>query len=182
MYGAEKMRTQKTRTRSNITPYRREAYVQGSAVRKLEPVKRPKQEERKKEAPRVERRRAQKKQAQTLSLGYTVTLAVIAAAVLFVCTQYLKLQAEGVQAAKEIASLENQLSDLKEANNDEYNRVMTSIDLDEIKERAINDLGMVYAAENQIIAFDGSVKDYMKQYEEIPETESSILEDILASK
>ena len=41
--------------------------------------------------------------------------------------------------------------------------------LDEIRDRAQNQLGMVYASPEQIIKYDDPAADYVKQYEDIPE-------------
>ena len=45
---------------------------------------------------------------------------------------------------------------------------MDSVNLDEIRERAQNDLGMVYASPDQVIEYENPATDYVKQYEEIP--------------
>ena len=68
---------------------------------------------------------------------------------------YLQLQAETTSRVKHIASLETELEDLRKENNDNYTRIMTSVDLDHIRDVAINELGMVYAEPNQVILYDG---------------------------
>ena len=42
-------------------------------------------------------------------------------------------------------ALETELEDLRKENDDNYTRIMTSVDLDYIRDVAINELGMVYA-------------------------------------
>ena len=88
---------------------------------------------------------------------------------LWVCAGYLQIQADNTARVKNIAVLEEQLSELKTENDDEYNRVTTSVDLEEIRDIAINELGMVYANADQVILYDGEGSDYVKQYAEIPE-------------
>ena len=65
--------------------------------------------------------------------------------------------------------LKEELADLKEENTTKYNAVVDSVNLDEIRERAINQLGMTYAAADQIVEYDNPASDYVKQYENIPE-------------
>ena len=43
-----------------------------------------------------------------------------------------------------------------------------SVNLDEVRDRAQNDLGMVYASPEQIVEYENPATDYVKQYEEIP--------------
>ena len=50
-----------------------------------------------------------------------------------------------------------------------YNSVMDSVNLDEIREKAMNELGMVYATSDQVIEYESPSGDYVKQYEGIPE-------------
>ena len=45
---------------------------------------------------------------------------------------------------------------------------MDSVNLDEIREKAINQLGMTYATPDQIVEYDNPASDYVKQYENIP--------------
>ena len=99
--------------------------------------------------------------------------------VLWSCVNYLQLQAEVTSRAKNIASLETQLEELRKENNDNYTRIMTSVDLDYIKDKAINELGMVYANEDQVILYDGGTRDYVRQNSEIPKEDSSLLNQIL---
>ena len=42
------------------------------------------------------------------------------------------------------------------------------MDLDQVKNVAMNELGMVYASESQIRIYDSTESDYVKQYQDIP--------------
>ncbi len=99
--------------------------------------------------------------------------------VLWSCVNYLQLQAETTSRIKNIAALELQLEELKKENNDNYTRIMTSVDLDYIKDVAINELGMVYATEDQVILYENKTRDYVRQNGEIPEEESTLMDQIL---
>ena len=53
--------------------------------------------------------------------------------------------------------------------NDEYEtRINSSVDLEEIKRIALNELGMKYASEGQIVNIEGGNNDYLRKYAEIP--------------
>ena len=49
-----------------------------------------------------------------------------------------------------------------------YSKAIVSVDLDKIRDIAINELGMVYANQDQIVTYEKQDKDYVRQYEEVP--------------
>ena len=102
--------------------------------------------------------------------------------VLWSCVTYLQLQAETTSRVKNIAALETELEDLKKENDDNYTRIMTSVDLDYIRDVAINELGMVYANEDQVILYDGGTKDYVRQSQDVPKDSKNSLMDQLLGK
>ena len=153
----------------------RQTYINGTAVRKLQVVENPKRQPKDQRArrPRVHRT-LRPERVQYLSMGYTLILAAASVVALWVCAGYLKLQADNTAKMKNIAALEAQLSELKAENDDEYNRVTSSVDLEEVREIAVDELGMVYAGADQVILYDGQGSDYVRQYEEIPGTGSGL--------
>lgn len=154
----------------------RTGYVEGAAVRKLHKVSEPAQRERRERRRQPEVHRASRKSAQSLGLGYVFFLTAACALTMWICVGYLQLQADNTARVKNIAALESQLSDLKQDNDDEYNRVVTSVDLEKIRDIAINELGMVYAQEDQVVLYDSQGSDYVRQYADIPEEESGLKE------
>ena len=60
------------------------------------------------------------------------------------------------------------MSDLTEANDTAYNAAVDSVNLQEIRDKAMNELGMVYAANGNVVEYDSPTSDYVKQYNEIP--------------
>ena len=64
---------------------------------------------------------------------------------------------------------QEELARLREENNTKYNAVMDSVNLDEIRDRAQNELGMVYASPERIVGYESPATDYVKKYEDIPE-------------
>lgn len=154
---------------------RRRGYIEGNTVRKTEPIERP----RRREEPRRRVRRRVKEKVQYVNVLYMVFVVAAACMLLWSCVNYLQLQAETTSRMKNIASLEMQLEELKKENDDNYTRIMTSVDLDYIKDVAINELGMVYAGEDQVILYDGKTRDYVRQNQEIPKEDSTLMDQIL---
>lgn len=80
---------------------------------------------------------------------------------------YISLQAAVTASVEEISSYESTLTSLKEANDETYNEILASVNLEDIKYRAIHDLGMTYAEEDQIISYEGDTNDYVHQSMEV---------------
>ncbi|MCI8596940.1 MAG: cell division protein FtsL [Lachnospiraceae bacterium] len=152
----------------------RQAYMSGTAVRKLQPVEVPAKRRRQGVRQRSGVHRAHREKMRYFSIGYTIFLTVASVLTLFVCAGYLQLQANNTALMKNIASLEQQLTDLKTENDDEYNRVTASVDLEKIRDIAIHELGMVYANADQVVLYDNTGSDYVKQYADIPEQGKSL--------
>ena len=64
---------------------------------------------------------------------------------------------------KQVAAMESQLNTLKMENDEQYNRILRSVDLEEIKRIAIGELGMTYATEGQIVTYQAAENDYMRK-------------------
>ena len=59
-------------------------------------------------------------------------------------------------------------------------QILLEVDLEKIRDIAINELGMVYAQEDQVVLYDSEGSDYVRQYADIPEEESG-LKDLLGT-
>ena len=130
-------------------------YIYGNTVRQAE-VMPQRQEEPRKE--------------QRMNPAYVMFLSIAAVAALVVCVWYLQVRAELTSRTEHITELQQELADAKEENTTRYNVVMDSVNLEEVRDRAINDLGMGYATSDQIIEYQNPVNDYVKQYESIPKS------------
>ena len=150
----------------NRTP--RQTYVYGNVVTKpsYEPKRRVQDPERKKSASRQVKRNRRK--ALGMNPGYVMFLAVAAVLALVVCVNYVKLQSRITSHSKNIAAMQEELADMKEENNTRYNSVIDSVNLEEVRTRAQENLGMVYASSEQVIEYNKPSADYVKQYEGIP--------------
>ena len=141
-------------------------YVQGSAVRKLDVTKEIEQSPKKKLSNTARKNR---EKAEHMSAGYVLFLSLALVATGCILVGYIKLQSDITNSIKNIARLETQLNDLKLANDEEYNRITSRVDLEEIRRIAIQELGMQYAKEGQIVTFESENNDYVKQIAAIPE-------------
>ena len=84
--------------------------------------------------------------------------------------QYLRLQSEITTRSENITVLQRELVSAQEENTTKYNAIMDTINLEQIREKAITEFGMVYAQPGQIIEYKSPTNDYVKQYEAIPES------------
>ena len=68
-----------------------------------------------------------------------------------------------------IKALEQQLDTLKAENDALETSINTSVDLDHVYKVATEELGMVYAGKDQVLLYNQTESEYVKQYEDIPE-------------
>ena len=142
-------------------------YVQGNTVRNLQ-----QQQEITERPKKVNNRiRKNRERAKHMSAGYVLFLGAALAACGMILVYYIGLQSDITNSVKNISRLESQLNDLKVANEENYSRISSSVDLEEIRRIAIQELGMQYAQEGQIISFVSENSDYVKQMAEIPKAE-----------
>ncbi len=157
--------------------YRRETYVYGSTVRQLAaPERTERQERRHKISSRTLKNR---RRAAKMNIRYVAFLAVETVAALAICIGYLQLRAEVDGRAGRVGRMETQLKDAEAENDAAYNQVMKSVNLEEIRRIAIEELHMVYANNSQVIFYDAEESDYVRQYEDIPEKEKSGIGEFL---
>lgn len=158
------------RVDSRADRYVRDTYEDGSAVRRLSYL--PEEEEGielpKRKVSRQTHRNRQR--ATQMGRGYVLFLAVVCVATVFVCVNFLKLKAQITTQNETVVSLETKLSKLKADNNAYYNTVMASVNMDTIKEAALNRLGLKYADESQVQYYDTKGNDYVRQYADVPGT------------
>lgn len=145
---------------------RRDEYIAGNTVRKVEPYNIPAQKDRERRAAQERkaaiRRNRQKQMAIDAGFMFFLTIAVMATMV--VCINFIRLKADVERATKDLAYVKEEVIDLKAKNDAAYNKVLTSIDYEEIRKIATQEYGMVPAGQNQIVEFVSDMEDYMTQY------------------
>lgn len=149
------------------------SYIEGNTVRKLEAVPdyRREQEEKKREAERRRNRRVARRNQERVShmnLRYVAFLTLSLLLVGGSSVVYIRLQTNITGHLNTISALESDITALRSDNDALEKRIETSVDLKNVKDRALNELGMVYASPEQIVHYTIDKEDYMNQYEDIP--------------
>lgn len=156
--------------RGDSRPQRqRYGYVDGNTVRQPGRIERPvpRRQERETRVLSSRTRRNRAREAQ-MSFGYVAFLALVSVVTLLTCVNYLQLQAQNITYRNQVAVKESQLNDLKIENDTAYENALTSVDLQKIRDIAVNKLGMIYAEEGQIRTYSSQNGDYVRQYENVP--------------
>ena len=148
----------------------RQFYVYGNTVRQAEPVPARAPKTRPAQPKRTSRQVAKNRnRAMSISPAYAVFLTVAAVCAVLICVLYLNLQSDVVSRSEHVTALQEELADLTEANDTKYNAAADSVNLETVREKAMNEMGMVYASEGTVIEYDRPAQEYVKQYSEIPE-------------
>lgn len=158
-------------TRQRVNTNRRQAtegrntYVQGSAVRKLD-VQRELQNPSKRSISHATRKNRDK--AVHMNAVYVLFLSVALLVAGGILISYIRLQFNITASVETISTLEAELMDLRLQNDEEYARINSAVNLEEIKRVAIEELGMQYAREDQVIEVTDEANDYVRQFADIP--------------
>ncbi len=138
-------------------------YVEGNAVRRVAPDHVP--------GPQIKKvnhaARRNRDKARHMNPGYVLFL--IAAVMITATTLlgYIKLQSELTISNKRVASLERELNDLRLTNDENLARINASVNLDSIKQIAVEELGMTYAEEGQVVVVGNEGSDYVRQLRDL---------------
>ena len=104
-----------------------------------------------------------------MHMGFVYVLFLMAAVTVmgYALISYLKLQSDIAGLSDNISYYETKLNNLTLANDDEYSKMINAVDFDEIRRIAIEELGMVYASEDQIISYVRENSDYVRQINDL---------------
>ncbi len=154
-------------------------YIYGNTVRAAEPAEADYRRRQKKAAElerqtaryqRMNRRvRRNQEKALQMDLPYVVMLTIAAFCALTICVNYLHVQSSIMGRIHHIEELEREIEQLRSNNDALQTRINTEIDLDHVYKVATEELGMVYANKDQVILYDKTESEYVRQYEDIPE-------------
>ena len=144
----------------------RRDYVYGNAARELD-VRTAIRERSRRDQLHLARKNRER--AKLMNPGYVLFLASMLVVAGFVLAGYLRLQSDITTRIKTVSRLESQLNDLRLSNDEAYNRVISGVNLEKIKKIAINELGMRYAREGQIVVYESEGSDYVRQVADVPE-------------
>lgn len=155
------------RYRSNYT----KVYIDGNTAKKLRSMRVPDGERIKRPKPgkkiNYQVKRNQEKALQ-MNLPYVMMLTVASVCTLYLCVNYLQLQSSITSRIHNIETLEKELEALKSENDALETDINTSLDLDYVYRVATQELGMVYADKSQVILYNKTESEYVRQYEDIP--------------
>ena len=139
---------------------RKRSYVYGNTARALRPI------EHEVRSPRRLNTASQKKIRKDTGMNPGFMLFMTLAMVLtgIVCVQYIRLQSSLTTYVSTISDMERQLQSLRAENDDYESRIKGAIGLENIKKRAMDELGMTYASDDQIVVYNSDGTDYVRQF------------------
>lgn len=150
--------------------YHTRPYVEGNTARKLKPAQQAPDVRRNQQVRRTVDytvRRNQEKALQ-MDLPFVVMLTIAAICTLYLCVNYIQVQSSITSRIHNIELLEKDLEVLKSENDALETSINTYVDLDYVYEVATQELGMVYANKNQVIMYNKTESEYVRQYDDIP--------------
>lgn len=157
------------RSHGRRTSYGRDTYVDGNTVRKRQPEYAPVREEIRAPKRLSNTARKNRDKAANMNPGYIIFLSLAMIITGYFCIQYLELQSDITSRVKNISILESRYNELKTENDETENRIKGAASLEAIKKQAMDELGMQYAKEDQIVTYASEEGDYVRQYIEIDE-------------
>ena len=98
--------------------------------------------------------------------AFFVLLAVLVIAIIM-CVKFLSVQSRITTRVKNIEAQEKVLEQYKNDNDALEARIDASINLDDIYKVATEELGMVYADKDQVLTYDKTPTEYVRQNENI---------------
>ena len=138
----------------------RNAYVYGNTARALRPIEQDVRSQRK----HAQRPRKSIDRDTGMNPGFMLfmTLAMVLTGI--VCVQYIRMQSSLTTYVNQISAMEIELQSLRAENDDYESRIKGAIGLEDIKRRAMDELGMTYASDEQIVVYSSDGTDYVRQY------------------
>lgn len=149
--------------KNTVRASRNNTYVYGSAAPKYGVQPNRRREQVRPVSNNPQREQAPLAKPSPVNMPLFILSLVAFAAIGFMMIQYIRLSSDITVLTSSITQLESQVDALKNENDEYYGRIMSNIDLEEIREIAIAELGMEYATADQIITYDSQIDDYVEQ-------------------
>lgn len=144
----------------------RDEYIYGTAVRKVDIDDYQIDEKRTRQERTAQKNR---EKANAMSFGFVSFMIATLALASIAIVSYINIQSEITKDVNQISTLESQLYRLQQENDEYEMRIESTIDLEQIKKTAMQELGMTYASDGQIVQIEGGSDDYVRKYADIPE-------------
>ena len=104
-----------------------------------------------------------------MSIGQAITITFLLIVFFCMCVSRLQLQAATSASIKKTGQINAEYNELRNENDAEYARLSAKYNLLEIRNKAMNKLGMVYAKPEQVMFVEAQNVNRVTQYSEIPE-------------
>ena len=139
-------------------------YIDGNTVRveNAQPQRKEEQEIRVRTEPQAVPVRVR------VNVPYVLVLLAVTLLFGYLCFSYLKVQASINASMNRIANMEEQLAEARSENAVRENRLDVQLDLNEVFRIAVDEMGMVYPDENEVVEYTEQMREYVRQYENIP--------------
>ena len=111
--------------------------------------------------------RRSREQIMQMNRRYALFMGLLVVAMTLALIGYIKLMSDISATNKRIATLESQLTELRSSNNEVYNEIAGDIALEEIRRIAIDEFGMQYASQDQIVVYSDTKGDTVHQIADI---------------
>lgn len=118
--------------------------------------------------PGAGQKKAVKRKVFPVEQMYVALFTICAVVTVLVCTMYIREQARMIAKSEKVASMQLQLATLTEKNDSAYNAVDATVNLEAIRQKAVDELGMVPVSEGSVITYSMPEDDSIRQYSLIP--------------
>jgi len=149
--------------------------TEGSTVRVTSPYEIPEREREetpgkkgREEQRRANRIRRNQEKALQMTPFFVFFLSLAAASMLFISVRYLRVESSITATLNRIEKKELELESLKRENAVLESKIRTYMDLDYIYQVATEELGMSYPDEDQVLYYEKTESEYVRQYDKIP--------------
>lgn len=155
-----------------------ESYVVGNNAVALDSIRENNTYNQNVELKKVDR----EKSVYSINPACTFLLASVIITMIIICVVMLKAQFSVVDTSDQIIILKNELSDLKKSNAQLAAQINEAMNLNEIREIAINDYGMVYPEGKDVVEVKPEARSYTIQYASIeaPKEEKMTIGNMMA--
>ena len=103
-----------------------------------------------------------------VNVPYVLMLLAVTLLFGYLCFSYLKVQASINASMNRIANLEEQITKVRSENTVRENRLSAQMDLEEVFRIAVDEMGMIYPDESEVVEYTEQMREYVRQYENIP--------------
>ncbi len=155
------------KTSTRVDRNRNHVYIYGNTAKQLDVREAIRQKPKRARNSHTARKNREKAMFMNPAYVFFLASALIVSGIILM--NYIRLQSDITNSINHIAALESELNELKLSNDEEYSRIESSVDLEEIKRIAIEELGMTYAGEGQVVEYASEGSDYVRQIADIPD-------------